>query len=111
MSWSMRPIPEAQRDMRRLDGSVAPIVRKAMAKIRKNPLPTNEGGLGKPLGNHAGSKLSGLLKVKLKAQGIRIVYRADKERLVVLVVVVGDRADEEVYRIAAQRVAKYPELI
>lgn len=103
-------MPEAERDLKELDGSVAPIVRKAVAKIRSNPLPTSEGGYGKPLGNRATTKLAGLLKVKLRAHGIRIVYKADRERLLVLVVVVGDRADEEVYRIAAQRIARHPEL-
>lgn len=110
MIWGMEPLPEAERDLKRLDGSVVSIVRKAMLKIRSNPLPTAEGGYGKPLGNRSAGKLTGLLKVKLRAQGIRIVYKADRDRLLVLVIIVGDRADEEVYRLAAQRIAAHPEL-
>lgn len=111
MTLSTEYLPEAERDVRRLDGSQLKVYDKAIRKLVQNPLPGSEGGYDKPLGNRAGTKLSGLLKVKLRSLGIRVVYKADRERLVVLVVVVGDRADEEVYRLAAQRIAGHPELL
>lgn len=111
MTWSTEYLPEAERDVRRLDGSQLRVYNKAIRKLVQNPLPRSEGGYGKPLGNRASTRLSGLLKVKLKSLGIRVVYKADRDRLVVLVVVVGDRADEEVYRLAAQRIARHTELL
>lgn len=52
--------PDAVKDIKRLDGSQRKIVLKAIEKIRANPLPQNEGGFGKPLGNKAGTDLTSL---------------------------------------------------
>lgn len=54
--------PDALKDIKRLDGSQRKIVLKAIEKIRTNPLPQNEGGFGKPLGNKAGTDLTGFRK-------------------------------------------------
>ena len=64
MSWDVRFLKEATEDFNRLDGSQQKIVSKALLRVSQNPLPTNEGGYGEPLGNHTGSILSGLLKIK-----------------------------------------------
>ena len=72
MSWDVEYIPEAETDMDRLDGSQRKMVLKAIDKVAKNPLPVDEGGYGKPLGNKHGNNLSGLLKIKLLKLGIRI---------------------------------------
>ena len=47
--------PDALKDLKRLDGSQRKHVFKAIERIRTNPLPQNEGGFGKPLGNKAGT--------------------------------------------------------
>ena len=49
----------------------AKIVTKALLRVSQNPLPANEGGYGKALGNHTANKLSGLLKIKLKESLIK----------------------------------------
>lgn len=52
------------------------------------------------------SKLSGLpdcYKIKLKSAGYRLVYRVEDDRLVVLVLSVGRRDRNRVYKIAAKR--------
>ena len=56
--------PDALKDIKRLDGSQRKIVLKAIEKIRTNPLPQNEGGFGKPLGNKAGTDLTGFMKIR-----------------------------------------------
>ena len=104
--WLVEFIPEAQDDRRRLDGSVRKIVDKAIDRVSTNPLPQNEGGYGKPLGSKNGVNLIGLLKVKLKSSGIRIVYQLRREKVTMKVVVIGIREDEEVYRTAEQRLKK-----
>ena len=49
MSWTLRYLPEVDEDYEKLDGSQRLLVRKAIDKVLRNPLPTNEGGYGKPL--------------------------------------------------------------
>ena len=53
------------------------------------------------------SRLSGSqhrYKIKLKAAGYRLVYEVEKERIVVVVVAVGKRERNQVYKIAAKRI-------
>ena len=51
MSWNVKYLPEALEDLRKLDGTQKILIRKSIQKVCKNPLPENEGGYGKPLGN------------------------------------------------------------
>lgn len=106
MTWKVVYLREAEKDFDRLDGNQKIAVLKAMAKVAENPLPANEGGYGKPLGNQRGNNLSGLLKVKLKRLGIRIVYKLLRVDDRLLVIVIGARADNEVYDMAARRMGK-----
>ena len=66
---------------------------KAIDKVLENPLPVQEGGYGKPLGNKNGNDFSGFLKIKLKSAGIRVVYKLYKTATEMLVVVIGAKAD------------------
>ena len=99
--------PDAVKDIKRLDGSQRKIVLKAIEKIRTNPLPQNEGGFGKPLGNKAGTDLTGVMKIKLRGSGMRIVYRLIKMKGKMAIVVVGAREDMEVYRAAQRRAVDF----
>ena len=90
----------------RLDGSQQQDAAKALGKVARNPLPANEGGYGKPLGTHAVANLAGLLKIRLKRSGIRIVYKLVRSNNVMLIVVIGLRSDSTVYKTAAYRAAK-----
>ena len=52
------------------------------------------------------ARLSGMpdcYKIKLRKAGYRLVYRVIDEQIVVLVVAVGRRARNEVYKVAVQR--------
>ena len=48
----------------------------------------------------------GLLKIKLKRAGIRIVYKLVQDRDHMLIIVIGLRSDSAVYKTAARRMAK-----
>ena len=96
-------LPQAEADRKSLDGSVRKQVDKAILKVSENHLPISEGGYGKPLGNKNAVNLTGLLKVKLKASGIRIVYQLIREDGMMKIIIVGVREDNEVYREAAER--------
>lgn len=107
MSWTLTYLPEAEKDLRRLDGSQRKIALKAIRKVQQNPLPADEGGYGKPLGKHNAINLAGLMKIKLRSSGLRIVYQILRTENSMTIIVIGMRADEEVYDIAQKRVNKY----
>ncbi|MBP5236715.1 MAG: type II toxin-antitoxin system RelE/ParE family toxin [Clostridia bacterium] len=107
MSWKLVFLPEALKDMKNLDGNRKILVLKAIKKVQTNPLPTYEGGLGKPLGNKGSNNLTGFLKIKLRDAGIRVVYKLIKVETEMLVIVVGARADDEVYEIADKRIKRH----
>ena len=107
MNWSLVFLPEAMKDMQSLSLSRQAMVKKAIKKVQENPLPQNEGGYGKPLGSKRGLNLTGLLKIKLRGEGIRVVYKLERRESQMLVIVVGVREDEEVYQIAHTRRNKH----
>ena len=102
-TWELAFLPEARDDLKHLGRSQQLRVLKAIDRVRTNPLPRSEGGYGSPLGNKFSYDLTGLLKIKLKSDGIRVVYKAYRQDGMMLVVIIGMRADEEVYREAARR--------
>lgn len=104
MSWEVEYLPEANQDLKNLDGSQRLLVLKAIKKVQQNPISIYEGGYGKPLGNKNGSDLSGFLKVKLKSASLRVVYKVVRQDDKMLIIVIGARADEEVYGIAQKRI-------
>lgn len=106
MSWEIDYTDEAKADIKILDGSQRKQVLKAMSKVSTNPLPFNEGGYGKPLGNKNGNNLTGYLKIKLRQLGIRVVYKIIREQDIMRVIVVSVREDNAVYQIAIDRINK-----
>lgn len=107
MNWTIRYLPEVEKDLKQLGSNQRILVQKAIKKVQGNPLPASEGGYGKPLGNKSGNDLSGLLKIKLQSSGIRIVYKLIRTETEMLIVVVGARADNKVYEIAGNRAEKH----
>lgn len=107
MNWKLVYLPEAHKDFRELSGNERIVVAKALEKVIKNHLPVSEGGYGKPLGNKQGNNLSGFLKIKLTSLGIRVVYKLIKIDGQMLVVVIGARADDDVYDVAKKRAEKH----
>ncbi len=107
MNWTVEYLPEAVRDMRKLDHSQRVAVVKAIRKVQTNPFPVSRGGYGKPLGNRSGSDLAGFLKIKFRDMGIRVVYKLIQTEDEMLIVVIGAREDEEVYAAAEHRAKKH----
>lgn len=103
MKWTIEYIQEAQKDLRKLDSHVRKMILKAIDKTAERPLPPPE-GIGKPLGNHASSKLSGYYKIKLRNLGYRVVYDLVREGNVMKIIVISVRDDEEVYKEAERRI-------
>ena len=107
MNWTLIYLPEAEKDLRSFSGNQRDMILKAIKKVKQNPLPNTERGYGKPLGNHSGRDLSGMLKIKLRGPGIRVVYRLIRTKTEMVVVVIGARADDVVYDLACERRKKY----
>lgn len=107
MTWSIEFLEEAKKDMKKLDHSVQVQVLKGIRKVSQNPLPKEEGGYGKPLGNKGGTNLTNLMKIKFRDLGIRVVYKVERVDEVMKIIVVFARTDEQVYKEAAKRKDKY----
>ena len=82
MNWRVEFLPEAKKDFDGLAGNQRLLVAKALKKVQQNPVSIYDGGYGKPLGNKGGTETE------------------------MLIVVVGARADDEVYQLAEKRAAK-----
>lgn len=107
MTWRIEFLEEAQKDMKKLDRSSVIQVLKEIKKVSQNPLPTMEGGYGKPLENKRGTNLTNLLKIKFRDLGIRVVYKLERIDDMMVIIVVSARTDEQVYLEAAKRREKH----
>lgn len=107
MTWHVEYTKDAQKDFEHLDFSQQLIILKAVERVQINPLPQSEGGYGKPLGNHNKAKLAGLLKIKLKQSGLRVVYQIIRKQTLMQIIIISVRDNETVYRMAEQRLQKY----
>lgn len=103
MRWNIEYIREAQRDLKRLDPYNRKLILKAIEKTAERPLPPPE-GIGKPLGNHASSRLSGFYKIKLRDLGYRVVYQLVVRDGVIRIIIISVRDDETVYKEAEHRI-------
>lgn len=103
MKWKIEYVKEAQRDLKRLDPYNRKVILKAIEKTAERPLPPPD-GIGKPLGNHASSKLSGYYKIKLRGLGYRVVYQLVTEGETMRIIVISIRDDETVYKEAERRI-------
>lgn len=103
MTWKIEYIKEAQRDLLKLDPYNRRIILKAIEKTAERPLPPPD-GIGKPLGHHASSNLTGYYKIKLRDLGYRVVYGLVREKEVMKVIVISIRDEEAVYQEAERKI-------
>ena len=93
MAYSLQFLPSALREWRTLGGNVRDQFRKKLQERLEAP-------------HVASAKLSGMpycYKIKLQAAGYRLVYRVDDAVVTVVVVAVGRRDRNLVYKIAVGR--------
>ena len=60
-----------------------------------------------PLGNKSGTNLTSLMKIKFRNLGIRVVYKVERQEMVMKIIIVSERTDGQVYKEAAKRRDKY----
>ncbi|AEM72879.1 type II toxin-antitoxin system RelE family toxin [Caldicellulosiruptor acetigenus] len=105
--WQITFLPEAKKELFKLDKQTQKIVLAGIWKVSKNTLSQNEGGYGKPLGSKHASNLTGFFKIKFKDIGIRVVYALVPSKKVMNIVAVLPREDEYCYKVAEKRKKKY----
>ncbi len=94
--YTLHFMPEALEEWRNLDGSVQAILKKLLAKRLDNPHVPG-GALHGPL--------VGCYKIKLRQQGIRLVYSVEDDHLLVTVLAADKREDGVVYELAISRLS------
>lgn len=93
MRFELEFLEEALDEWKRLDGSVREQFKKKLAERLNEPRIPSAKLFGHP----------DRYKIKLRTVGYRVVYEVHDARVVVLVVAVGKRDRNAVYKIAAQR--------
>lgn len=92
--YSLEFDERALREWDALDGSVRKKFEKKLEKLIWNP---------HSRGNELHRDLAGFYKIKLLKDGYRLVYQVIDERIVIYVIAVGRRADNEIYELATKR--------
>lgn len=93
MSYDLAFLDEALKEWRRLDHATREQFKTKLAERLQNPKI--------PLARRHGARER--YKIKLRDAGYRLVYRVRDQELLVLVVAVGKRERDEVYKTAARR--------
>lgn len=92
--YKLRFMPEALDEWHRLDGSVRTNLKKLLAKRLVEPhVP----------GGELHGPLAACYKIKLRQQGVRLVYSVEDDHLLVTVIAVDKREDGVVYESAVAR--------
>lgn len=105
--WALEFLPEALSDLARIDKAIRAQIIKGINKVMQNPVAKSKGGYGKPLHNQKGKNLTGLFKIKFRDVGIRVVYSLKEQDGIMTVIIIGARADHEVYDEAYKRRIKH----
>lgn len=106
MGWNIRITDEAKKDYSKIDGSMRKQVLAGIIKVSKAPLPSPN-GYWKPLGNKNGNDLTGFFKIKYMEIEIRVVYTLVVNKMIMNIIVISQRNDNDCYDIAAKLYDKY----
>lgn len=90
---------DAREDFLDLDGSSQRAVAKGLKKLETDPHLR-----GQPLGSRPSGDLTTFRKLVVGNRDYRIIYRIDPDGTVVVVWVIGKRADAEAYELAMSRI-------
>ncbi|MEY4921448.1 MAG: hypothetical protein RLY17_165 [Pseudomonadota bacterium] len=85
----------ALKEWHKLDKAIREQFKKKLRKLQENPYIESARLHG---------DLAGCFKIKLRASGFRLIYKAIDEEIVIWIVAVGKREDEKAYDIAKKRI-------
>lgn len=88
MTYKLKFLPSAKREWDKLDNSIKSQFKNKLRKCLENPhIPANK------LHN-----LDCAYKIKLRSVGYRLVYEVDDQEIIVFVIAVGKRENDDVYK-------------
>jgi len=93
MNYKLKFLPIALKEWKKLDNSIQVQFKKKLKELLKSP-------------HIPGSQLSGFenhYKIKLRASGFRLVYEVAAKEIYILVIAVGKRDKNKIYRKAKKR--------
>jgi mRNA interferase RelE/StbE len=93
--YRLKFVPDAWHEWQALDGSIKQALKPLLAKRLQNPHAP---------GSLLHHELTGCYKIKLLKQGYRLVYVAENDELIVLVLSVGKHEVNAAYLTAAKRI-------
>lgn len=97
MRYRLKFLPQALKEWEALDGSVKEPLRKLLKKRLDNPhVP----------GSELHGELKGFYKIKLRKQGLRLVYRVLDDAIVVMVMAIDRRENSDVYESVVKRLQR-----
>ena len=102
--WMVKFLPEALKDLRAIDNSTRKRILSVIPKLENDPL-----DYGEPLGKKYGLNLTTLYKTT-PLDGYRIIYFVQKNEILVIVIALGKREKEKVYKNAAKRIEEFREM-
>jgi mRNA interferase RelE/StbE len=100
MAFSVEFLPQAAREFEALDSSLKKVAARQIDKLAESP------DLGKPLGKRMGIDLTGYRTTYFGKRAYRIVYEIQRNRLVILIIGIGERERAEIYREVAGRLRR-----
>ncbi len=96
-NWQVALTGAAKMDLDALDNSVQKPVAKALMKLSESP---------DRRGHALTGNLAGYRAMVVGKKKIRIVYRLEHDRVLVLVIAIGQRRNKEVYEAAGERASE-----
>jgi len=93
MTYKLEFVTDALKEWKALDGTIQKQFKKKLAERMQNP----EVAASRLIGS------SNRYKIKLRSAGFRWIYEVHRQKVVVLVVAVGKRERNAVYKAAAKR--------
>ena len=88
--------PRAKKTFDRLDAMIQRQIANKLIERSSNPR----------IQGDALSKMPDCYKIKLRSKGVRLIYKVQDDRLILLILAVGGREREEAYIAAAKELAK-----
>lgn len=95
MNYRLKFLPTALKEFNNLDNSIRMQLSKALKKRLENPIIPKD-----RLRNFTKKEC---YKIKLRTLGIRLVYAVENDQLILVVIAVGKRENNEVYDLAIER--------
>jgi len=98
MNYELEFLKEAKKEWDKLDNNAKMAFKKVLKRRLVNPIVEKD-------------KLSNTIeqdcyKIKLKALGLRLVYKVEQDKLILLIITIGKREKDEVYKIMHDRLKK-----